>query len=180
MIQIFAYILFHSIEWPKCVPEPSPSTMRTWILHYKGIHILSSAWNVAFGKIIVPVMKLEIIIIFILSFFACSRLYQCLDLFVSLFGATCIIASLVMLVPMALVMSSLYAISCTFKQNLFPRIHLTDRKETERILKGELESCGLIRCHVGSLYHMEAKAKLTMIDHVVNGIVFLLVNINVQ
>ena len=49
----------------------------------------------------------------------------------------------------------------------------------EKILKGQLKSCALIRCQIGNLYHMEAAAKLTMIDNVVNGIVFLLVNVNV-
>ena len=156
--------------------------MGAWILHYNGIHILNSVWNVAFGKILVPFMKIALIVVFILSFFSCSRLFQYLDFFPCLFVATYVISSSVMLVPITLVMSSLYAISCNFQQNLFPRIHSADEKKTAHtnILKSQLKSCTLIRCQVGSLYHMEAKAKLTMIDNIVSGIVFLLVNVNVQ
>jgi hypothetical protein len=41
----------------------------------------------------------------------------------------------------------------------------------------QIESCQLIRCQVGGLYYMEAKAKLTLIHQVVNGVVYLLVNV---
>jgi len=44
----------------------------------------------------------------------------------------------------------------------------------------ELKSCPLIRCKVGGLYHMESKAKLTLIQKVINGLKYLLVNVRVQ
>jgi hypothetical protein len=48
-------------------------------------------------------------------------------------------------------------------------------KEKELIFEKELNACQLIRCEVGGLYHMEAKAKLTLSHSIVDGLVFLLV-----
>ena len=177
---ILALNLLHSIEWPKCISQPSPSTIQIWILHYNGIQILNSVWNVAFGKIIVPFMKLFLILVFILCFFAWARLFHYLDLLSSAFVVMTVLCSSALLVPMALVMSSLYAMSCCFYQNLHRKIRFAEEKKTEKTLKDQLKSCALIRCQIGSLYHMEARAKLTMIDNIVSGIVFMLVNVHVQ
>ena len=78
---------------------------------------------------------------------------------------------------MALVMSSLYDISEKFSRNLLNiRIRFVENTRAESSLRRQLKSCAVIRFNVGGLYHMEAQAKLTMVQHVVSGIVFLLVN----
>ena len=80
-------------------------------------------------------------------------------------------------------MSNMFDMSQKFSKNMscliscvFASASAADKKANQ-IQKSELKACQLIRCSVGSLYHMEAKAKLTLIHNVVNGVVFLLVNI---
>ena len=174
------YSLTTSIEWPKSETTnsaDSSSCIRNCLVHYKGIYILNDNYNVAFGKIIIPFIKLGLILAFTMAFFAAVRLSENLDglslLLVSLISFTYAIV----MPTSAIVMSSLYDISKKFSRNLSPAIQLVPRKKIRQILERQMKSCLLIRCQVGNTYHMEAKAKLTMIQNVVNGVVFLLVNV---
>ena len=170
-------MIHYSIEWPKREAQlPSPSIER-WIFHYKGIFIINNLCCIAFGTILVPFLKTLVIIGFILCFFACVRLFNYLDLISLAFVVAVSLLSAGSVVPMALAMSSMYDISQTFSQNVSnTSIRYVEDRKAEAILKKQLKSCAVIRFNVGGLYHMEAKAKLTMVHHVVNGIVFLLVN----
>jgi len=85
----------------------------------------------------------------------------------------------VVLLPMSILMSSLFEKSAQFQRNMLPYVQLIADKQTRKQVEGQLKACSLIRCQVGSLYHMEAKAKLTMLSHVISGVVFLLVNVRV-
>ena len=170
----------HSDQWPKSKDQPSSSTINRWMLYYKGIYVLNNVCNKAFGTILFPVIKLIVILAIIFSFFTYVRLFKYLDLVYFLFVACCMLASLITLVPSSLVMSSLYTISQNFSKNLTSRLNFTAKKKTMKILKQQLKSCPLVRCQIGNLYHMEGKAKLTLIHQVVTGIVFLLVNTEVQ
>ena len=71
----------------------------------------------------------------------------------------------------------MYEMSKDFPENLTTQISRITDKKTKKILDGQLQSCFLIRCRVGNLYHMEAGAKLTMLHNLVNGVVFLMVNV---
>ena len=179
MINACKCIIF-SVEWPKSKDQPSSSIVQEWILHYRGIYLLNNVCNLVFGTIVFPFTKMATILVFILCFFASFRLFKYLDFLSLVFVASTAVTTCLSLVPTTLVMSSLYDISRKFSENLFPRIRFAGEKKTEMILKGYLKSCPLTRCQVGSLYHMEAKAKLTVIHNVVNGIVFLLVNVKAQ
>ena len=130
----------------------------------------------AFGKLCIPFLKIILVLGFIICFFAFARLYQDLDILslVLVTGVASIIPVLV--IPMSIVMSSLYDMSSKFKRHLSIRIQFEANQERRRVLEGQLKSCALIRCQVGNFYHMEAKAKLTLIHNVLNGIVFLMVN----
>ena len=137
---------------------------------------MNNDYNAAFGKIIVPFVKFGIILGFIMTFFATVRLYEDLDMLSLVFVFSCALNSLLLMTPMAIVMSSLFDISTKFARNLLPMIHLVPVKRNKEMLGRQLNSCPLIRCQVGSMYHMEAQAKLTMLHNVVNGIAFLMVN----
>ena len=172
----FIFYIYFSTTWPKSTDHPTKETVQTWILHYRGIYILNNTCNKAFGKILFPFFKMCIVIIIILSFYACVRLYEFLDIFSMVFVGILVFTSSVLIAPIASVTSSLYTISQTFSQNLKPKLRFTGSEQTERVLKQRLRSCPIIRCQVGTLYFMESSAKLTLIQNVVNGIVFLLVN----
>jgi len=84
-----------------------------------------------------------------------------------------------MLAGMAVVMSSLYDISARFKPNLRVKIQKNGFALNRNLLAREVNACPNLRCRVGSVYHMEAKAKLTLVHSVLNGVGFLLINIKV-
>ena len=73
-------------------------------------------------------------------------------------------------------MSSLYDMSLVFSTNMSQQIRGMANKKKRRVLEAQLTACPLIRCELGGLFHMESEAKLTMLHHVINGVVFLMVN----
>ena len=133
--------------------------------------------NMAFGKLYFPFMKLGMITLYIVSFFACVRIYEYLDIISYIFLVTVVATCSMLLIPMAIIMSKLYDTSKDFSRNMSPRICSVTEINSKRILTSKLKSCALIRSQIGNLYHMESEAKLTMLNNAVNGVVFLLVNV---
>ena len=139
--------------------------------------MLNNCCNIVFGRFFLPFLKTLLISGFILSFFAVVRLYKDLDIFSLVLVAVLAASIPLVIVPISVVMSSFYDTSSKFNRQLCLRIHLIANKKHKAVFDRELKSCPLIRCQVGNVYHMEAKAKLTLIHHVLNAIAFLMVNV---
>ena len=180
-IQFIVILYLYSIEWIEFPAEtcPSPSQLKRLIFQYKGIHMLSNEFNVVFGTIFIPFMKLILFTFCIFGFFISVRLFQFLNPISVAFVVVMMLTSVILLVPVSCVMSNLYDVSSKFPGNLSPHFSKIIQKKRRRILEAHLKSCPVIRCKVGGLYHMEAKAKLTMIHQIINGVVFLMVNFKV-
>jgi len=150
------------------------------ISYYRGVYLLNENSNVAFGKVFIPWMKLVVLLGMIVTSFAIIRLRADLDAISSFLMPAALIGSLTLIVPITMVMSSTCRISEKFRQSLTSdRYHLDElrlRARNRNYFDRLLRSCSLIRCKVGNMYHMEAQAKLTMLDRTVNGLVYLLVN----
>jgi len=148
------------------------------ILHYQGIDILSKDFNMAFGRLVVPFLKLSLVILFVTSFSSIVRLWSQLNILSILMLFIMVIGSSTTVIPASIMMSSLFDKSTQFQRNTSTAFvdRIPDRKE-KKILRGHLKACPVIRCQVGNLYHMEAKAKLTLLHHAVNGMVYMLVNV---
>jgi len=146
-------------------------------MHYRGIHILSNDFNLAFGKLIIPCLKLVLVMVFILASFAMVRLRNELDGLNFAFVLAVTVTTLGLILPISMIMSSLYDSSSKFQQNMLPVLNSISDEYERNLVQHQVRSCPLIRCQVGNLYHMEAKAKLTLLQHVVSGVVFLLVNV---
>ena len=144
---------------------------------YRGIYLINNSFNNTFGKLCMPLFKMTLVLAFVTSVFAFVRLYQHLGV-LSFILVTGIMSTVPLLViPMSIVMSSLYDISSKFNRNISIRTHrIGANQNRKRVLEGQLKSCLLIRCQVGNFYYMEAQAKLTLVHNVLNGIVFLMVN----
>jgi len=153
------------------------STFEKCILYYRAIYILSNEFNSAFGILFIPMVKLALIGVAMLSFFALIIFWDVMDIV----GLGTIIFvlfnSIFLLIPVSIIMSGLYGSSVIFRHNLQNYVQLINNKKTRKYYETLLKSCPIIRCQIGSFYHMEAKAKLTLLQHVVNGVVFLLVNV---
>jgi len=123
-------------------------------------------------------VKLGIIIVFVLSFFALARLTSVLDfLAFSLLLSSWISSGII--VPLSIILSSLFDISSQFQTNNLAIAQNIIGKNVKKQKQSEIKSCLPIRCEVGNMYYMEAKAKLRLLQHAVSGIVFLLVNVRV-
>jgi len=146
------------------------------ILHYRGIHILNNDCNISFGKIFVPIMKLWLIMAVVIGFFTLLRLSNSLEWFPLAMVSIVAVVALLALLPISFITSSLYGTSHQFQRNMWPFLDLISDKKAKLHFEGQLKACSLIRCKIGNFYHMEAKAKLTVLHNILDGIVFLLVN----
>jgi len=134
--------------------------------------------NLVFGQILIPSAKLMLMVVFTVSFFSLFRLYKRLNILSLVLVTPITVLVLILLIPMTLVISSLYVTSKKFTGNMAQCIReLDDTARNKKTLQLGLRSCNLIRCKVGGLYYMEAKAKLTTLHKVVNGLKYLLVNV---
>ena len=141
--------------------------------------MLNRDCNLTFGQLLFPYLKLGISILFIVSFFSCVRIFQYFNYISCVLMVTSASVSLLLLFLNSIIMSNMYDTSKDFSQNLFPYICNMSNIKSKKVLETMLKSCDVIRVQVGSLYHMEAKAKLTMLSNIVSGVVFLLVNVKI-
>jgi hypothetical protein len=135
--------------------------------------------NLVFGRIMLPCVKLDLMVLFSTSFFLIFRFYDQLTLLSFVMVSLLVFTTLLLIVPTTIVMSSLYKTSKAFTFNVKPCIHNLKDTTQKEILKRTIRSCATIRCEVGGLYYMETKAKLTVIHKLVNGLKYLLVNVKV-
>jgi len=150
------------------------------MLLYRCIYVLNNSFNVVFGRFIIPYFKFGIILGFITSFFAFVRLHDDLDFLPLVMVSVVMSVSIILLAPMAGVMSSLYDTSTQFSRNMSQLIQMIPYNSSRRrsqIAEKQSKSCPLISCQIGNLYHMEAKAKLTLIHNVLHGVAYLMVNL---
>jgi len=162
--------LIFSVKWLKS--KPANLDEETAIIHYRGVYILNKNFNVAFGAVVIPLTKLFLTIVFVFTFFVIVRLWSLLNALSFTMMVILNVSSGCLLLPTSIIMSSLYDASAQFQKNMLPSIQLIPDRMARMHIDRQLKSCSVIRCHVGSLYYMEAKAKLTLLQHVINGVVF--------
>jgi len=146
-------------------------------MHYRGILILITDFNMAFGRLVVPFIKLMLAIAFVVCLFAVIRLTQDLETLSLTLLVMLVVASAVSLFPISVIMSSLFDTSTQLRSNLIPIINETENTKARTYFDRQLLACEPVRCQVGSLYHMEANAKLTLMHNIVSAVVCLLVNV---
>jgi len=139
--------------------------------------MLNHDFNLCFGRLIIPCIKLSLIFVFVFAFFAMVRLRRELDLVSFAFVSVAALTAAALGFPISIITSSLFDYSSKFKQHMLPCLDLLSNKLERKHAEGQVRACQLIRYQVGNLYHMEAKAKLTLIHEVVNFVVFLFVNV---
>jgi hypothetical protein len=141
---------------------------------YRGTFLLNQICNDGLGRIFVPAMKILMCTILMASAFGLIRLTNILDSVTMAFLAVDVVAGGGVLMFGVLLMSNIYGNAVRFQRGALQMIpQISDRKERAYHFK-KYRSCQSIRCKVGSFYSMEGKAKLTLADAVVNGVVSVL------
>ena len=145
--------------------------------HYRGIYILNEDFNMAFGTLFIPAIKLMFCLCFIACFVAVVRFWSDLGAltYTTLFIGT--VSDALLLVPISTMMSSLFDTSTQFQHNLMKTVNIISDPKARKYWKLVLESCPVVRCKVGNMYYMESMAKLTMFQQIVNGVMTLPVNV---
>jgi len=143
---------------------------------HKGIYLLNQDFNVALGRLYIPYMKLALMFGIVMCLFGVAKMHQDLDPLPLIFLAVISFASVILLIPVAIVMSRLFELSTEFSRIISPNIRKIPDRQSRKIAEMNLKACQVVRCQIGNMYHMEAQAKMTMFDNVVNGLVFLMVN----
>ena len=149
------------------------------IINYRALSIMNTDCNVVCGRILIPFFKCALMVSFSTSFFTILRFYEQLNLPSFTLLALFVWSTILILIPTAFVLSSLFKASKQFLSSLILRIQKIEKLPPEHkgILLRQLLACNQIRCQVGGMYYMEEKAKLTIIHKVINGLKYLLVNV---
>jgi hypothetical protein len=130
--------------------------------------------NIAFGRILIPGLKLNSVLLIITASFGLVGFWNELDLFSLGLVTVVVVASAILTATTAAMMSAVYDYSSQFKLNIRKQIQNSGCEMQKQHIQ-EIRACQVIRCEVGNLYHMESKAKMTMVNTIVNGLVFLIV-----
>jgi len=150
--------------------------IRRCILYYRGIFILNNDFNVVYGSLVIPYLKFILSVVIVVGMFALIRLHNAMGTFSLVLAGTMVCCSVLFLVPIAIVMSSMYKISTQFSRTLRLKVETLPNRRERLVYRRDLRSSQLIRCKIGKLYHMESKAKLTWVQKLVNGTKYILVN----
>jgi len=176
-VYIYKLYFISSVEWPKSTSSGASINLRRVVYHYRGIYILNEDFNTAFGTLFIPTFKFVFCLCFIACFVAAVRFWSDVDALSCMMVIVLLIAAALMLIPISSMMSSLFGTSTQFQHNLMKTVNTISDSKARKYWKLELESCPVVRCKVGNMYYMEAKAKLTMLQQIVTGVITLLVNV---
>jgi hypothetical protein len=148
---------------------------------YKSAFRLNGLHNAVFGKFYIPASKFMLLTFYInLPLFGVFCYWDKLDLPSISTLVVMFVTAVSLLVSCSHVMSAIYDISSQFQRNMKEKIKVSGDKIMRKVWLRDLRSCQLVRCQIWNFYHMERKAKLTMINTLVNGFVFLVVQRNLE
>jgi hypothetical protein len=143
---------------------------------YRSVFLLNRLNDAALGKLFIPAAKSLLLIFYInVPAFVVIRYWDQLDIIsistlIFVFGS-----ALSVILTCSNVMSGIYNISSQFQKNMEHKIQACEDKAMKEVMTKQLLSCQVIRFQIGNFYHMEGKAKLTLINTMVNVFVFMIV-----
>jgi len=135
----------------------------------------STVWSDSAERIFLPGTKLMCGYVAMCSLFGAIRLRSELSLTVYVFVNLCLVFAYAGLIPAAQMMTKIFEYSQQFKTRHTKRLGIGFGESREEVLMTG-KSLPVIRCGIGKLYYMEAQAKLTMVDWLLNGTIFLFLN----
>jgi hypothetical protein len=161
-----------SIEWPR----DEVSVERCFKV-YRAVYLLNQLSNHSCGKLLIPVGKTLLSVLLITIAFVLTCFWSQLDM-VSIFSLLILFSgSLLLMIPTTQVMAELHICSCQMTRNLAPAIERMYPR-SKKIHLRMLRACLPIRCQVGSLYHMDPRAKLTLANILANNFATVLIHHN--
>jgi len=139
---------------------------------YRAVTVFNDLHNAAFSSTIVPTIKFLGILGLYVSFFAVTVLRSRIHPFLQVAFLIYVITLVLIMLPGAQAMSQVYVNSMRFHQKLESSL---EKISGSNELKKNVKSLQLLKSRIGGLYHMEGKAKLTLVDNIARGIAFMMV-----
>jgi len=161
-----------SVIWPSVETDAEVCVSKCFHI-YRTLQLLSDLYNTTFGHLLVPVWKLFSVVIVPVSLYALIRI-RIDSIFVIALVIIFLCSTLAVLIPSAIIMSNICTASMKFRPNQEKRIQQIRIKELRFYHLANLNSFPILWCQVGNFYHIDPGAKLTLLDTVINGLVFLL------
>jgi len=84
--------------------------------------------------------------------------------------------ALFLVIGAAILMTFVFNITSQFQRNIKSGVQETKSISDKVELKQTVRSLPELKCKIGSFYHMEGKAKLTIVDKIAQGICFTLLS----
>jgi hypothetical protein len=171
-ISFVHFCVIFSTEWPLDAEVPLEQCLRV----YRTAFLLNRFNDAAFGKFLIPSAKFMLLTFLVnVPAFVVFCYWNRLDVTSISTLAFFFAIALPILVSCTEVTSEIYNISSQFQQNMAQKVRASENKRMTPIWIRELRSCQLVRCQIGNFYHMEGKAKLTLVNTMVNIFVFMVV-----
>lgn len=155
---------------------PDASVNLKSICGYRRTYLINTLHNKIFGSVFIPVLKSCIISGIFVTVAAIVIFRDAIGPLLTVIFVIYIIALFSIIIPASLLMTKIYYKSKTFHEemNILLR-NFSNPKSSEVIyLRKALKSLPIMKSQIGSFYYMENEAKLTLMDNLVNGIVFML------
>jgi len=144
---------------------------------HRTMTLLNNLTNLSFGSYTAPAQKLVLLTNIAASIYLVIRISRHFG--ITLYLATLMDAMGMVLIipPAALAMSKVFTLSAHFHDKMESSLIFENGyKEGRRKWRRRLRSMAPLRSKIGPFYHMESKAKLTMVDNLANATAFLLIN----
>jgi len=139
--------------------------------------LLNNLTNICFGSFTAPAQKLVLLTNIAASIYVVIRLSRNFGITLYLATLADTMGMLLMVPPAAMAMSKVFTLSAHFHDKMQSSLILENEyREGRRKWQRSLSSMAPLRSKIGPFYHMESRAKLTMVDNLANATAFLLIN----
>jgi hypothetical protein len=159
----------YSIAWPLDATVSVDQCQKV----YKSAFLLNRLNDAGLGRLFIPAGKAIIMMVYInVPAVALFFFWDQLDI-ITISTFLSVLAVIVpILVTSSIIMSAIYDISYKFQRNMHQKIQGCGNKALRKVWSKDLRSCQIVRCQIGNFYHMEGKAKLTLVNTMLNALFF--------
>lgn len=164
----------YSIIWPNSKDLPQDTLVQNCVQVYNVCQLLNKLGNVVYGTLSLPVLKLDLGLLITSCTVTLILFFDKLDMFSAAFISCLLIACIVFTFGTGHVVSLIAMTSCHFHGNLLSVATRIGSSLERKVQSRRVKSVPPISCNLASLYRMDATAKLTFLDSLINGIVFAL------
>ena len=163
------YLTLFSVEWLRSLSHGPEECIYV----YRCCKLWNELHNIVFGSLFLPAFKLCLLLALFVTAYCVIRLQSSLTTAVYMTFLIYFVTIAGLILPGAMVMTQVYSISAKLHQNMRDYYGIDCIKGKWR--KKSLRFLSILKSRIGSFYHMEGKAKLTLAYNIAQVISFILI-----